>query len=178
SLPARWQVATALGIVYVVWGSTYLGIRFAVETLPPFLMASARFLVAGAVLYGALRLRGGPRPTAAQWRHAALLGVTLLVFGTGVVGWAETSIPSSLAALLVSSVPLFLALLEWAGDHRRPTLPVAVGLLVGFGGVALLGDPRGFTGEVEPLPVIAILVAAMCWATGSWWSGRTRDRAS
>jgi len=165
---ARWQVVLALGLVWVLWGSTYLAMRFAVETLPPFGMAAARFLVAGAILYGWTRLRGAPAPNLAQWRTAALVGLLLLFAANGAVVWAEQYISSSLAALLVSVVPLFMALLEWVRHGRRPTVPVAIGLVVGFLGVVVLVDPRGIAvGDVAPLPVLLTVAAAFSFAAGS-----------
>lgn len=173
SQAARWQVAAALGVVYVVWGSTYLAMRFAVETLPPFAMGAARFLVAGTLLYAWLRARGAPRPTAAQWRQQAGLGLLLLVGGTGMVGVAEQWIPSSLAALIVTAVPLFLVLLEWIGDGCRPTLPVALGLVAGFAGVVLLVDPGAAAVDDASLwPALLTLLASLSWAVGSWRAGK------
>ncbi len=176
---SRWQVALALALVYVVWGSTYLAIRFAVETLPPFGMAAARFLVAGAALYLWARARGAARPTAGQWRSAATVGLLLLLGGNGAVVWAEQAIPSSLAALLVSTVPLFMALLEWLHAGQRPTLPVAAGLLAGFVGVVLLVDPTGLAGASVPLvPALVTTAAALSWAAGSLYARKAPAPAS
>src|SRR5687768_12278578 len=112
SSPSPWAIAGALLAVYVVWGSTYLAIRYAVETLPPFMSAAARFLSAGALLYGVVRWKGAARPTAAQWRSTTLVGTLLLVGGNGAVVWAEQTVPSGLAALMVSVVPLWMVLFE------------------------------------------------------------------
>src|SRR5512141_593658 len=98
---------TALIAVYIVWGSTYLAIRYAVETIPPFFMVGSRFLVSGVLLYAWARARGAPRPTRAQWRDATVAGILMLCFGNGAVSWAEQRVPSGLAALLVAVVPLW-----------------------------------------------------------------------
>jgi drug/metabolite transporter (DMT)-like permease len=107
---SRSRVIAAFVAVYIVWGSTYLAIRYAVETMPPFLMVGARFLVSGVILYAWSRGRGEPRPTKAQWRDALVTGVLLLCCGNGAVAWAEQRVPSGLAALLVAIVPLWMVL--------------------------------------------------------------------
>ena len=101
--PSTWQVAAALAAVYSVWGSTYLAIHFAVETMPPFLMAGVRFIIAGGILFVWMRLRGTPAPTRIQWRAAAVVGALLLLGGNGVLAWAEQTVPSGLAALISQS---------------------------------------------------------------------------
>lgn len=168
---ARWQVGLALGLVYVLWGSTYLAIRFAVESLPPFGMAAARFLMAGTLLYAWARLRGASRPTRAHWRTASVVGLLLLFGANGAVVWAEQAISSALAALLVSTVPLFMALFEWMRGGERPTLPVTLGLLLGFAGVALLVDPTGAAGgSVAVIPALVTTGASIAWAIGSLYA--------
>jgi drug/metabolite transporter (DMT)-like permease len=104
-------IAAAFATVYIVWGSTYLAIRFGVETIPPFLMAGTRHLSAGLLLYTWMRLRGGPRPQWRHWMSAAWIGGLLLLGGNGLVTWAEQRVPSGLAALIVSSVPIWMAVL-------------------------------------------------------------------
>ncbi|HEY4588420.1 MAG TPA: EamA family transporter, partial [Thermoanaerobaculia bacterium] len=135
------QVAAALGAVYLIWGSTYLAIRFAIETIPPFLMAAARYLTAGAMLYAWSRLRGAPRPRLIHWRPAVMLGGLLLLLGNGGVVWAEQRVSSGLAALLVSTEPLWIVLFVWMRDHGRPAGRVLLGLLLGFTGLVLLVRP-------------------------------------
>lgn len=164
--PSRLRVGVALLLVYVLWGSTYLAIRFAVESIPPFAMAAARFLTAGALLYGWVRLRGGARPTLAQWKSAAVIGGLMLLGANGAVVWAEQSIPSALAALLVSTVPLFMALIEWVRHGKRPTPLVGLGLLVGFAGVVLLVGPAGVAGDML-IPAIVTILGAFGWAVGT-----------
>lgn len=171
--PSALRVGLAFAAVYVIWGSTYLAIRFAIETLPPLLMAGVRFLTAGALLYVWARLRGAPRPTPAQWRAASVVGGLLLLCGNGGVVLAEQWVPSGLAALLVAVVPLWMVLVDWlwgAGD--RPTPRVVLGVAVGFGGVALLvGSPGvGGGGRQELLGGIIVVVAAFFWALGSIYS--------
>lgn len=163
---SRLSIVLALGVVYVVWGSTYLAIRFAVESLPPFSMAAVRFLVAGALLYGWARLGGAPKPHATHWRSAALIGLLLLLGGNGAVVWAQQSIDSSMAALLVTTTPLWMVLYAWALYGQRPSGGVLLGVLLGFGGTALLIGP-GTLGEDELLPALVVVGGAASWALGS-----------
>ncbi|HEX6940580.1 MAG TPA: drug/metabolite exporter YedA [Longimicrobiales bacterium] len=170
--PARARVLAAFAAVYVIWGSTYLAIRFAIETLPPFLMAGVRFLVAGALLYGWVRLRGAPRPARAEWKAAAVIGALLLLGGNGAVVWAEQRISSGVAALLVAVVPFWMVLLEWLRPGGvRPTLGVIGGLAVGFAGLAMLIGPGGSGGgAVDLLGAGALLFGSLTWAVGSIYS--------
>ena len=170
------QVAIALGAVYLIWGSTYLAIRFAIETIPPFLMAAARYLAAGAMLYAWSRLRGAPRPRLIHWRPAVMLGGLLLLLGNGGVVWAEQRVSSGLVALLVSTEPLWIVLFVWMRDHGRPAGRVLLGLLLGFTGLVLLVRPTsmGSTGGINPLGVAAVMVASVSWAWGSLYSQRAK----
>lgn len=159
-------VLAALVTVYVVWGSTYLGIKVALEGFPPMLLGSIRFLLAGAVLYAwTARAGRGTRPTAAQWVAAAIGGTLMLVGGNGAVTWAEQRIDSGVAALLVASVPLWMAVLArvWQGERLRP--PAIAGMLLGFVGVGLLVRPTG--ANVAILPSLAVVGGAFLWAAGS-----------
>jgi drug/metabolite transporter (DMT)-like permease len=169
--PTRLALFVAFAIVYLVWGSTYLAIRFAIETLPPFLMAGARFLVAGGALYAWSRLVGGAaRPTAAHWRATAVLGVLLLLAGNGLVVWAEYRVASGIAALVVGIVPCFVVLLDWLRPGgARPTGHVIVGLLLGLAGLVWLLGPDTIMGggRVDLLGVVALVVASLTWAVGS-----------
>lgn len=167
----------AFAAVYLIWGSTYLAIRVAIETLPPFLMAGARFLIAGALLYAWMRRRGAPPPAPHHWRAAAVVGGLLLVGGNGGVVWAEQTVPSGLAALLVATVPLWIVLLDWLRPHGpRPTLALVAGLVAGFAGVAMLIGPGRFAGgaQVDPLGGAVLLLASVSWAAGSLQSRRAR----
>lgn len=171
----RLRLVVAFGVVYVVWGSTYLGIRFAIETLPPFMMAGTRFLGAGAILYIWARLRGVAAPTRANWIAASIVGVLLLVGGNGGVVWATQYIPSGLAAVLVATVPLWIVLLDWArpGGHR-PTPVMIAGLLSGVLGVALLVGPGEIVGggRVDLAGAAAVVAASLAWALGSLYTSR------
>jgi drug/metabolite transporter (DMT)-like permease len=157
------KLVSALLVVYVVWGSTYLAIALADRTLPPLLMLSARFLLAGAVLYAWKR----PRPTWRQWRAAALVGGALLVVDTGGVAVAEQRVASGVAALLVASVPLFIAVLDRAFFGARIAAGAWLGIGVGLLGVALLVGPSG---RIDALGAAILLVASFAWAAGSVYS--------
>lgn len=173
--PSRLALIAAFGAVYVIWGSTYLAIRFAVETLPPFLMAATRFLVAGGLLLAWVgRRRGGERLTARHWGAATVVGGLMLLAGNGTVVWAEQFVASGLVALLVATVPLWMVLLDWARPGgTRPGPAVVLGLAVGFAGVAvLIGPGNGAADAVALLPALALLGASAAWALGSIYSRR------
>jgi drug/metabolite transporter (DMT)-like permease len=157
------KLALNLFVVYVVWGSTYLAIAVADRSLPPLLMLSARFLLAGAVLFAWKRRR----PTLREWRAAALVGAALLVIDTGGVALAEQRVDSGLAALLVASVPLFVAVLDRVCFGIRLPLGAAAGIAVGLLGVGLLVGPSG---RVDALGAGILLVAAFAWAAGSTYA--------
>jgi drug/metabolite transporter (DMT)-like permease len=162
----------ALGTIYVVWGSTYLGIMVAIETLPPLLMSAARFLLAGAILYGFAVRRGdtaGDRPSTRQWAAAAVVGAALLLVGNGGVALSEERIDSGIAALLVATIPLWMAVLDRVLNGRRLALPGVSGLVVGLGGVALLVGPTGTDG-IDVLGGVMALSAAFAWAWGSLYA--------
>ncbi|TAL82535.1 MAG: drug/metabolite exporter YedA [Rhodanobacter sp.] len=160
-------IPLGLAALYVIWGSTYLGIRFALESYPPFLLAGVRFLVAGLVLYGFLRWRGRAAPTRLQWRNAAFTGVLLLGFGNGLVCFAEQRVSSGIAAVAVASMPLFAAI--FSGIYGLwPTRRESLGLMIGFVGVIVLNLGSGLSGS--RIGALALLTAAMCWAFGSVWS--------
>lgn len=173
--PSRWKIAAAFAAVYVIWGSTYLGIRFAIETIPPFLMAGTRFLIAGAMLYGWARMGGAPRPRRVHWRSAAIIGALLLLGGNGGVTWGEQHIASGLAALLVATVPIWIAALDWLRPGgTRPDAPVIAGLLLGFAGIVLLVGPGNLAGGggSSLLGSLVVVGAAFTWALGSLYSKR------
>ena len=165
---------SALIAIYIVWGSTYLAIRFAVETMPPFLTAGFRFLIAGGVLYIFRRLRGDKAPLRLEWRSAAIVGLFLLVGGNGGVMWAEQRVASGIAALLIASVPLWIALLDsLRPGGRRPDRWVIVGVLAGFAGIIILIGPAqliGIQGAVDPVGAMVLLLAALSWAAGSLYN--------
>ncbi|NYZ61772.1 drug/metabolite exporter YedA [Luteimonas deserti] len=169
------SVALALAAVYLVWGSTYLAIRFALEGgYPPLLMAGSRFIVAGGLMYAVLRLRGVPAPTWSQWKTLLAMGILLLGFGNGMVCIAEQSVSSGLAAVAVASAPIWIALFSlMRGD--RPGRLEWLGLAVGFAGVLWLNAGSSLT--ATPAGLVALLIAPLAWAYGSVWS-RGRDLPS
>lgn len=175
-LSHRFKVALAFLAIYLIWGSTYLAIRFAIETLPPFLMAGTRFLIAGAVLYAWMRLRGVPRPQGFQWRNTVVVGGLMLLGGNGGVVWAEQLVPSGLAAVLIATSPLWMVLLGWLWHNARPSRRVVIGLALGFSGVVLLVGPGALNGQgqVAPVGAAVLILAALSWATGSLFAQQAR----
>jgi drug/metabolite transporter (DMT)-like permease len=174
SKASRSQILIAFVAVYIIWGSTYLAIRFAIETLPPALMVGTRFLAAGGIMYIWLRMRGAESPKAIHWRSAAILGILMPVFGTGVVVWAEKRVSSGIAALLVAVEPLWIVLLLWLRPGgKRPSALVIGGVVVGMGGLYLLVNPGGDKSQGNDLLAEgALLLAALSWAAGSLYSRR------
>lgn len=173
----RFQLIAGFLIIYVVWGSTYLAIKWGVETIPPFFMGALRFLVAGAALYGWNRLRGAAAPTKAQWRDAAIVGGLLLFVGNGAVSWASRRVSSGLASVLVATVPLWLVLCEaWQG--KRPRVAQLAGVVVGLVGVGLLVMPTGSSRltAVDPVGAVVLTMGSLSWTIGSLYS-RTAQQA-
>jgi drug/metabolite transporter (DMT)-like permease len=160
------KLAGALAIVYVVWGSTYLGMAVADRTLPPLLMLSVRFLIAGALLYAFAARRGelAARPGRREWRAAAIVGTALLVLDTGGVAWAVQRVPSGTAALIVATVPLFMAVIDRVCFGIRLPLGAVAGIATGLVGVAILAGPSG---SLDLLGVAVLLFASFTWAAGS-----------
>lgn len=169
----RSQVLIAFAAVYIIWGSTYLAIRFAIETLPPNLMVGSRFFVAGAIMYIVLRARGAAAPSAVHWKSAAIIGILMPVLGTGVVVWAEKKVPSGIAALLVSIEPLWIVLLQWwRPGGKRPNAWVFGGVALGLAGLYLLVDPRSDATQRNLVAEGMLLLAALSWAIGSLYTKR------
>lgn len=169
-----WLVWMCLGIVYVVWGSTYLAIRVVDETMPPLLSSGVRFAVAGAIVYAFLLVRGGRdavRVTRTQLVSCALIGSLLVASGSGLVMVGELHVPSGVAALIIASVPLWVVLYRRLGGERIANGTLA-GVAVGFAGVALLLLPGGSGGHVQLVSLLVVCGAAPCWALGSYLSGR------
>jgi drug/metabolite transporter (DMT)-like permease len=166
------RIVLAFAAIYLLWGSTYLGIRFAVETIPPFLMAGTRHLTAGLLLYFWLRWKGEKRPRLRDWGVATVIGSLLLLGGNGLVSWAEQRVPSGLAALIVASVPIWMTVLEAAQRRRPPRAAVIGGLTLGLLSLGFLVAPGrlGGGGRVDTLGAIALLTAALSWAVGSLYS--------
>jgi drug/metabolite transporter (DMT)-like permease len=175
ALPLRWRIAIAFAAIYLIWGSTYLAIRFAIETIPPYFMGGARFLLAGGVLYGVLRWRGVRAPSRWQWRSAFIVGGLLLWGGNGGVIVAEQVVPSSLAALIVAMVPLWMVLLNWWwGDRARPNAGTALGVGLGLVGIVLIAAPGQAAGEgaVNPIGLLILVGASLSWSIGSLYARR------
>lgn len=179
-LPHRFKLLLAFFLLYFIWGSTYLAIRFAIETLPPFLMAGSRFFSAGVLLYGVMRLRGVPNPSLRQWLQLAVVGTFLFLGGNGLVVWSEQYITSGLAALLVSTLPLWLILLDWLwAQGSRPSGRALCGIALGFAGLVVLVDPARVIGSGVHLPgAVLCVVASLLWAIGSIYSKKFRQPAS
>lgn len=174
-------LVTAFATIYLLWGSTYLGIHIAVESIPPFTMAGGRFVIAGLILYAIVRLRGEQSPSAISWRDHTIAGTCLLVGGNGMVSWAEQYVPSGIAALIVGASPLFMVLTEWMwpGGHR-PGKTTFVGLLLGFAGVVWLAAPWE-TATAGGLPIggfVALIFACASWSFGSIFSRHAKHPSS
>lgn len=172
----RTRLLAAFAAVYIIWGSTYLAIAWAIHSLPPFLMASARFLFAGGALYLWARFRGAPTPTRSQWMWALLLGGLFFLVGNGAVVWVEQRMASGLTALIVAMVSVWTVLLEWfRPGGSRPAGMVLTGIVLGFVGVALLVLPGGTgDGHADPVGVMLLMGSTFAWALGSVLS-RTAD---
>jgi drug/metabolite transporter (DMT)-like permease len=166
--------------IYLIWGSTYLAIRIAVHDLAPFFLAAVRFVVAGLVLYGWARLQGERRPPLAVWRYAAVLGFLFFVLGNGLIVWAEQRVPSGRTALLASTSPIWTVVIESAlAGWARPPGRVALGVLLGFGGLVLLANPTAdLADSVSASGVAALVTAGLAWALGSVYSHRRHLDAS
>ncbi|HKY44583.1 MAG TPA: EamA family transporter [Pyrinomonadaceae bacterium] len=180
---SRVLIILAFAAVYLVWGSTYLGIRYAIETLPPFLMAGTRFLLAGAILFTWAMLNGESiRSSFSQWPKALAIGGLLLLGGNGGVTWAEKYIPSGFAALLITTEPLWVVILNWALTRKRPNSKVLLGVFIGMAGVAMLvgdGLKAGITrSSLSFLAVAVSLFASLAWAVGSVYANRYPIKAS
>ncbi len=172
------KIWLALLALYIVWGSTYLGIKVAIETIPPFFHASVRFLISGIILVVWQRSIGQAMPTRKQWGSAAIIGTLLLLGGNGLVSWAEQFIPSGIAALIIGSMPMFLVVAEALRPKGvKPTWRAIIGLLIGFAGIFILVGPAEISGsstKLNPFGVIALLGACVTWASGSIYS-KTAD---
>jgi drug/metabolite transporter (DMT)-like permease len=167
-MPSRLKVAAGFLAVYLTWGSTYLAVRLAIETVPPFLMVGVRSLVAGLLLCALARAGGARRPSYVEWRGALIAGMLFFVGCHGLLAWAQRDVSSGFAALMLATVPLWVPLIERLRG-ARPTGRIVVALVIGFGGVALLignAHGRGASGS-DPLAIAALLVSAFSWAFGS-----------
>ena len=165
----RLQLVLAFTAIYIVWGSTYLAIRYAVESVPPLLMAGGRNVAAGGILYAWLRWRGVPSPSAAEWRPAVLVGALLFLCGAGTLAWAERRVASGLASLVFATIPLWTVMLAAACGRERPGRRSAVGVGLGLAGVATLVGVRSGdgAGALDPLSTVVLLGGSLAWAAGS-----------
>jgi drug/metabolite transporter (DMT)-like permease len=181
--PKRFLVIAAFAALYLIWGSTYLGILFAIQSIPPFLMAGARFFIAGLIMFAIARTQGSLRSTWAEWRASLIVGACLLLGGNGGVTLSEKYIASGLASLIVATVPIYIALLSWlSGMTPRPKPLVWLGLAGGFLGVAiLLGPALRFSdagGSHAAIGMSILLVSSFIWSAGSLYSRTVRHAAS
>jgi drug/metabolite transporter (DMT)-like permease len=177
----KWKMVGAFAALYLIWGSTYLAIRFALETLPPLTMAGARFVVAGVILYGSARLRGWPSPSRRHWPTALVIGALFVLLGNGGVVWAEQTLSSGMTALLIATQPLFLVLLDWLRPGgRRPSWTVTSGVILGFSGTCLLLSPwsAADTAAFNWLGASSVLLASVAWAAGSLYALRAQQPGS
>lgn len=169
------RLGIAFACVYLIWGSTFLAIRFAIETIPPLWMAGVRFVIAGALLYGWVALRGpAVRPTWRQWGVATIQGGLFFLLGNGGTTWAEMRVPSGLAALVVATSPLLMVLLAWARGGPRPSRSILLGVALGVSGIALLvvGPGESGSGRIDAIGALALLIAAIAWSVGSIYMGK------
>lgn len=182
--PSKIAILAAFAALYLIWGSTYLGILFAIQSIPPFLMAGVRFFLAGIIMFAIARFQGAPKPETATWRDALIVGACLLLFGNGGVTVAEKWVPTGLAALLVATVPIYIALLGWiTGTAPRPTPLVWLGLIGGFIGVGVLVQTALTTPAESPnehlaLGMAILLFGSLIWSAGSLYSRRARNAPS
>jgi drug/metabolite transporter (DMT)-like permease len=176
SAAPRGMVAAAFAAVYLIWGATYLGIRYAIETIPPFFMGGGRFVLAGLALFIYLRIKGTPIPPRVHWINAAIVGALLFGVGNGGVNWAEQKVPSSRAALMIAATPFWFALMDWFRPKGvRPHFQTLIGILVGFSGMVLLAGWRGNLHQdaIDHAGTMALMLATICWAAGSLYARYT-----
>lgn len=182
--PKKFWIIVAFAALYIIWGSTYLGILFAIQSIPPFLMAGTRFLSAGIIMYTIARWQGAPKPEPATWRSALIIGGCLLLCGNGGVTIAEKWVPTGLASLLVATVPIDIALLGWiSGTAPRPTPSIWLGLIGGFVGVGILVGPAFANSSGSPhnhlaLGMSILLLGSLMWSIGSLYSRTAKNSPS
>ncbi|HWB60487.1 MAG TPA: EamA family transporter [Chthoniobacteraceae bacterium] len=179
--PPLWLVLAAFAAVYLIWGSTFLSIRFAIQTIPPLLMAGGRYFTAGVILYGIMWLRGEPAPRLVHWRDATVAGTLFLLLQNAVLSWVEQKTPSALSALVVAATPFWMILLNrLLVPGVRLTLPLLAGLVLGFAGVVVIvmGKNRDGTILVDPLHAGLLFGGSICWAYGTIYSRSARKPAN
>jgi drug/metabolite transporter (DMT)-like permease len=170
SHPRAWKVLLAFGIIYFVWGSTFLAIRVGVHEVPPLLLAGMRFLVAGLALYGYMRISGTPSPSRREWKSVSLLAVLIFVCDYGLLFWAERRVPSGIAAVMMATIPVFMALFEiLILKTQQLTLRLAIALLIGIGGVIVLVSRTATFGDapIDTLGACALIASAISWSVAS-----------
>ncbi|RDC64071.1 EamA family transporter [Adhaeribacter pallidiroseus] len=175
------KIYLAFAAIYLIWGSTFLGIRFTIETMPPLFMSGFRFLLAGLILFLYARLQGVARPTARQFKSSAIIGVLLVLIGNGGVAWAEQAVPSSMAALLIATVPLWITLLGYLFFGKpKPDIRTVLGLILGLAGVLVLIGPDNLLGQgnMDVLSMLIIVVGTVSWAFGSLYAARGKNVAA
>ncbi len=166
-------VLISFAAVYILWGSTFFFIRIGIETIPPFVLAGIRHLAIGVVFYPLFRRLSREKPTPAQWRTTTITGLLLLLCGNGALSWAETRVPSGVAALLVATVSLWMVIIEWLRPGgSRPAPRVLIGFVLGFGGIALLVGPAHLGGSerINPIGAVTLVLGSLAWAAGSIYS--------
>lgn len=172
---SRAKLIAAFAAIYIIWGSTYLAIRFAVESIPPFMVGASRFLIAGSILYVWARLQSGVKPTGKHWRDGLILGTFLLGVGNGCVVWAQQDTPSGLTALIVAIVPLLVVLIDWLRPGGKyPGAGAIVGVVVGLIGMALLIGPSTLmgAGDIKPAAALVLLFGSLSWSAATVFGKR------
>lgn len=179
----QFEISAALLIVYVFWGGTYLGMKIGIETIPPFMLAGFRFSLAGIILYVYAKLRGAANPTFENWKTSGIIAAMLLLGGNGVVCWAEQTVPSGIAALLIATVPLWIIIIGFfSKDRVRHSKGSLVGVGLGLVGIGILVLPNFFDQQsgtaIDPVGLLAIIFAAFSWSVGSMYSRSVRQHDS
>ncbi|HEY0671255.1 MAG TPA: EamA family transporter [Longimicrobiales bacterium] len=172
---SRAKLIAAFAAIYIIWGSTYLAIKFAVESIPPFMVGATRFLIAGSVLYGWARWQTGIKPTRKQWLDGLLLGVFLLGVGNGCVVWAQQRTPSGITALIVAIVPLLVVLIDWwRPGGKNPGAAAILGVVIGLAGMALLIGPSALfgAGDIAPMAALVLLAGSLSWSAATVFGKR------
>jgi len=168
--PSRARIVLAFASLYFIWGATYLGIKIGIETVPPFILAGARHVIAGLILFVWMRATSDERPTVRHWFSAAVIGALMLFGGNGGVSWAVQVVPSGIAAVIIALMPLWLVVLDWLRPGGiKPSARVVVGLVLGFAGIVLLVGPERLAGSdrVSPIGTAVLILASLSWAIGS-----------